>query len=472
MPIQGRRLRFVTSGLLGLLCCVSLALVLIGCGGDSSSSGQSLNQEIFSTTEAYVEQFYPLWFTYYQSQYQKQFGGSLNHLVGPDTISPIYQLVVAINDDTLYANSFVDLTAQPLIVTIPSTPVTYSILTLDPYGNIINNAIPPGIPGTYGLTGPGYTGTLPAGVTPIPMPLNFFALIFRADRYSSTNVDQTTEADTFRRSLMTQPLSDYLINPSGGAAGIIPVSNFAIPFKTAADTLLKDAPITFLKQLQVAVESSNTPPLSSDSLALSNEFNRLFGDGTFSSISTEAAFSSGAQSAHNAIINTYLDNTGPTNWITFTNIGNWGTNYLDRAAIAEYIQFANGHETAAYYQTFKDSTGAALDGSTSNYVLTFPAGQIPQAGRFWSVTAYTPNSIELIPNSANKYLVARYSPGLVTNPDGSISIYMSQELPAGVPEANWLPTRNGPFNIMLRVYGPEGSVKDNTYVPPAIVKIK
>ena len=36
--------------------------------------------------------------------------------------------------------------------------------------------------------------------------------------------------------------------------------------------------------------------------------------------------------------------------------------------------------------------------------------------------------------------------------------------------ANWLPIPPGAFNIMLRVYGPEGTVKDNTYVPPGIRK--
>ena len=103
--------------------------------------------------------------------------------------------------------------------------------------------------------------------------------------------------------------------------------------------------------------------------------------------------------------------------------------------------------------------------------MTFPSGQIPQAKRFWSVTAYTPNSIELIDNSADKYAVASYTPGLVTNPDGSISIYMAQQLPKAVPEANWLPVPDGPFNVMLRVYGPEGSVADNTYIPPAITAL-
>jgi hypothetical protein len=47
---------------------------------------------------------------------------------------------------------------------------------------------------------------------------------------------------------------------------------------------------------------------------------------------------------------------------------------------------------------------------------------------------------------------------------------MARVLPAGVPMANWLPIPRGPFNIMLRVYGPEGTVEDNTYVPPGIEK--
>jgi len=76
---------------------------------------------------AYVAQFYSLWFTYYQSQL-----GTFNRLAGPDKISPIYHFVVLINDDTLYAGSFLDLTTEPAILTIPATAATYSILNLTP----------------------------------------------------------------------------------------------------------------------------------------------------------------------------------------------------------------------------------------------------------------------------------------------------------------------------------------------------
>jgi hypothetical protein len=74
-------------------------------------------------------------------------------------------------------------------------------------------------------------------------------------------------------------------------------------------------------------------------------------------------------------------------------------------------------------------------------------------------------------NAADKYMVVSYTPRLQTNADGAPSVYMALELPEGVPEANWLPVPHGPFNIMLRVYGPERSVADNTYVSPAIARL-
>jgi hypothetical protein len=184
-------------------------------------------------------------------------------------------------------------------------------------------------------------------------------------------------------------------------------------------------------------------------------------------------FSDGAQAAHELILDRYLTHTDwastPTNWIHFTNIGDWGNQVVERSSITEFLQYANGINSAAYYHVFKDANGNPLDGSNpQGYVLTFPPGQQPEAMRFWSVTAYTPEAIELVPNPANKYAVASYTKGLQSNSEGSLSIYMAQQLPAGVPMANWLPIPPGAFNIMLRVYGPEGSVKDNTYIPPGI----
>ena len=152
----------------------------------------------------------------------------------------------------------------------------------------------------------------------------------------------------------------------------------------------------------------------------------------------------------------------------FDDIGAWGTRYADRSATTAYLQYSNTLDTAAYFQAFRDGSGAPLDASSHGFVLTFAKRQLPRAKRFWSLTAYLPKSITLVRNRARKYLVASYTSGLRASRDGSISIYMSPSKPAGVPQANWLPVPAGPFNVVLRVYGPKGRAADGTYVPPAI----
>ena len=122
-------------------------------------------------------------FTYYQTSF-----GTPNRLVGPNKISPIYHYVVAINNDTVYASSFLDLSMEPVILTIPPTPVNYSVLTLDRYCDIFHSELPANTSGTYALYGPGFDpNNLPITVTPVPLPFNYMALIFRADRFKLVN---------------------------------------------------------------------------------------------------------------------------------------------------------------------------------------------------------------------------------------------------------------------------------------------
>jgi hypothetical protein len=232
-------------------------------------------------------------------------------------------------------------------------------------------------------------------------------------------------------------------------------------------------PIRFLKQIQVAVASPQTPPLTRAQQELSARFNTMFGDGENLSSSDRHDLRQGARFGHQMILNHYQNSSGVNNWIHFTNIGAWGKQSLDRAAITEYIQYGNSQATAAYYHTFKDGKGRSLDGTDPRgYELHFAADELPEASRFWSVTAYTPAAVELVKNTADKYVVASYTRGLRYNRDGSLTIVLARALPDGVRKANWLPVPKGAFNIMLRVYGPEGSVADDTYVPPAIARRK
>ena len=422
----------------------------------SSSAPNAARSGAFATAERYVVTFYPLWFSHAQAA-----AASSNRMVSPDRMGPLWHEVVAPNDDTYYGCTYLYLAQEPVVLTIPSTRATWSLLSTDAYGGVYDTGI--SASGVYAFTGPGWSGTLPSGMTQIKMPTNFSNMIIRSDKFSATGQNQEAEAQRFRSSFACETLSEYETDPPGPHTKLYPLAAYSFPFKTHADNLIASDPMKFLKALQTAVASSNTPPLSKADQALSNAFDAYFD----ASNPDTAALSAGARKAHEMIVNAYLSNTGKTKWITFSTIGTTWSD-LVRSAITEFIQYGNSHATAAYYQTFDDGSGAALDASRHGYVLTFTKKQIPQAKRFWSLTAYIPDSITLYKNALNKYLVGSYTPGLQAGKDGSISIYMSPQRPNGVAAANWLPVPNGPFNVMLRVYGPEGTVESGTYVPPAV----
>jgi hypothetical protein len=416
----------------------------------------------FNTTFNYVVTFYPRWFTFLQA-------ASSNRLIGPNRISPLYHAVVAINVDTLYASAYFSLADGPVIVKIPSTTDIYSVLMLDEYGNVLPGitAAQPGQPGAdYALTGPGYDKGLPEGVIQIQPGVNNGAIIFRADKYiknGNTYQDMRQEADTFRRGLCITTPSLYPACPRNGMTTIAPELLFAIPYKRLAVTAIASDPILFLKTLQTAVLSPKTQPFTPDEQTLSDQFNAFF-----SNPANWPQMAAATKAAHADIDDNYLTNYWRgTNWIHFTDIAEWfdPSQYLDRSSVTDYIQYGNNIDAASYYHAFVDGGGIPLDGSAHKYVLTFRKGKQPMVKRFWSVTAYLPVSIELVPNLAGKYAVASYTPGLVTAPDGSVTIVMAAEKPDGVLAPNWLPIPKGPFNILLRAYGPEDA---DTYVPPPI----
>jgi hypothetical protein len=451
-----RRLATLVIGLALAACSTgNAAMTPTAANAGAERAGGNLSGAA-ATAYAYVVTFYPLWFTYNQHLH-----ATTNRPVGPVRMGPLYQEVVAPNDDTLYASSYLELSAQPVILTIPRSKVLWSLLSTDPYGDVNDTGIASS--GLYALTGPGWSGTLPSGATQVKIPTSFSQLIIRADKYSENGSDRHVQADEFRRAIHIATLSDYNSNPDTGKTLIVPLAALSIPYKTIADDTIKSDPMKFLKGLQTAVHSTNTPPLDAKDKALSAQFDALLDAANPDTV----ALSAGARQAHAAIVNCYLSATGTTKWVTFDDIGTTWTD-LQRSAITEFLQYGNNISAAAYYQAFADGKGVALNGSQHSYAIRFPKNQIPQAKRFWSITAYTPNSITLISNAANKYVVGSYTPGLQKNKDGSITVYIAPSLPTGAPAANWLPSATGPFNVMLRVYGPQGNTVSGTYVPPAV----
>jgi hypothetical protein len=423
----------------------------------------------FSVAENYTIRYYPRFMTYVQQSL-----GGFNRLAGPNRVGPLYGYVVSINVDTLYASFFLDLSGGPQIFTIPKTDVTYSLLTLDVFGDAFQTSINPQTPGTYGLVLDGWKGTLPPGVTKITVPYPVTTWIIRADKYGATGQNQIHQAGVFRRTLRLAALPDYQNKPRSGATQIVPQAAFALRMKAVADDAVRFHTAHFFRVVQAALNSSATHPLSASDRQLSRQFNGLFAAANAAARHGNpgplAQMINGARAAHAMIIHRWQSHTDANNWIYFRNFANWHTAYLDRAAGNEYIQYGNNASAAGYYNAFTDGNGAPLNGAkVPAYQLTFTKDQIPQADRFWSLTAYLPRGNTLVPNAARKYEVARFTPGLVTNPDGSITIYLQATPPPAALRANWLPIPRGPFDVLLRVYGPDGNTSPGAkYIPPKI----
>ena len=122
-----------------------------------------------------------------------------------------------------------------------------------------------------------------------------------------------------------------------------------------------------------------------------------------------------------------------------------------------------------YIGTYKDSGGNWLSGEHT-YRMHLPK-DVP-ANMFWSLTVYDNETRSLIQNDLGRPLVGSVH-GAKANADGSFDLYFGPGLPADVPEENWVQTKPGEgWFVYLRLYGPEQSYFDKTWVPGDAVKLK
>jgi hypothetical protein len=147
--------------------------------------------------------------------------------------------------------------------------------------------------------------------------------------------------------------------------------------------------------------------------------------------------------------------------------------FARRAAAAMAGIYGNDAVEALYPMLAADSDGNKPDTGVNNYTLTFPAGMLPPAKAFWSVTMYDGKTQLLIDNPIKRYLInSPMLPDLKKNPDGSLTLLIQKESPGPDKESNWLPAPNGPAYIVMRIYWPEAPALDGTWKPPAVQAVK
>jgi hypothetical protein len=438
----------------------------------------------YSTTLNYVIRFRARFASWFVQRAIETIGGA-NSIVAARTgssglLGPPVRFIPGPNVDTVYgAANDLDLSKGPQILTVPPTTSRFSVADIDVWGDYFTAV--PAQPGTYALALPSWHGTLPHGVTRVNIPYPVTMLVLRADRYAHDGANTIASSRAFVAGLHLASLPAYKANPASGPTKFVRQAALAASTKLANDRLARYTPTLYLKTLQNAMHSASTRPLTASDMAVSNSFDAVFA-------AAQRALRHGnpvplvqmgraARNAQKIIASSFMSHTiGASDWIYYNNIGQFGTDYLARDAITEYAWISNTPNTATYWFAYADACGATLNARTA-YRLTFSKAQIPDAQRFWSMTAYTPPAVALIqwpgvspfPPSAKN--VAAYTPGLVTSPNGSITIYIQRKAPANRSlNPNWLPTpASGPFAVWLRVYGPTGNTAlDKHYIPPAL----
>lgn len=398
-------------------------------------------------------------------------GAPVNQFVhAPAFPSPDSRDVVRPNNDTLYSLAWLDVSVEPVILELPEIRDRYYLIPLlDAWTNVFAAYSPrssePG-PKTVAIVGPNWQGTLPASVERVNSPTNTVWILGRTQTNSEADYAAVSE---IQQQYKLSPLSLWQTGTPPGPGSVDPSLDTTLtPDRQVA--ALDGA--SFFEQLAELLKKN--PPIGGQDDEMVGKLNRL---GIIPGQSFNAATASAeVQSAMAAapepsltLIQLNAVNLGEqvNNWLAAYDLGVYGDEYLKRATTALVGLGANEAADALYPSTAKDSRGDALVGSNF-YRLRFPVGETPPVNAFWSVTLYDSDGF-FVENPIDRYSLGSRNT-LTTNADGSVDVLLQNQGPAYLQE-NWLPTPLTEFNLLLRMYYPQNSVLDQTWVPPAIERL-
>src|SRR6195256_3026324 len=383
------------------------------------------------------------------------------------------------NSDTPYSLLWLDLRAEPMVLSVPAVEKSryYSVMLCDGntfnYGYIGTRATGPDA-GDYLVVGPDWKGETPPGIKKaFRSSTQFSAAAHATQLFNPADMPNVVK---IQAGYKVQPLSAYLKQPPPPAA---PAVNFPKIDKEMVKT-------NFFEYLDFALQFAPPGPEEKDIRAKLARIGIGAGKSfDFKDLSLEHKAEVGlGMKDGDAKVEQYLA-TGQKNisgWKVGSLFGDrafFNGDWLRRAAAAKGGIYGNDAVEAMYPMTKTLADGEALDGSKHDYTITFPAGQLPPVNSFWSVTMYDGKSQLLIKNPINRYLInSPMLPDMKKNEDGSLTLYIQKDSPGADKEANWLPAPNDTIYLVMRLYWPKTEAPsilpagEGTWKPPGIVKVK
>jgi hypothetical protein len=384
-----------------------------------------------------------------------------------------FKNVVRANVDTLYSSAFLDLSSEPLVLSAPDTGGRYYLLPmLDAWTNVFAT---PGArttgtkAGSFAITGPNWTGNLPAGVQEIKSPTN---MVWILGRTQTNGPADYPAVHAIQAGFKLVPLSLFGKQYVALEGVVDPDADMKTP---PVEEFQRMTGVEFLTAL-ARLLTSNPPPDTDAPMLEKLAMIGVIPGQIFDPSKLDPTVAKGLEGIVSRAIATLHEQakamgSAVNGWrIPKMDIGAFGIDYDTRAFIALIALGANLPADSLYPTTFVDGEGKPLNGA-NRYVLHFDAGLTPPVNAFWSVTMYDPQSF-FVDNSIDRYAISSWML-LKRNNDGSLDIYIQHDSPGADKEANWLPAPDGGFNITMRMYWPKDSpsIIDGSWRPPAVHKV-
>jgi hypothetical protein len=379
-----------------------------------------------------------------------------------------FKLVARPNFDTLYSWAWLDLSKEPMIVSVPETAGRYYLLAMMDLWSDVFAVVGTRTTGTeaghYALVAPGWRGQLPAGVARIDAPT---PTVWLLGRTLANGVKDYAAAHAVQAGYHLTPLSQW-----GGETHPQPATfDPSIDMKTPPPRQVALMPAQTFFTLGMALLHREGAHLADQPILARMRRIGLSGDEAFDFSALplpirqvlERAAAEGLQLT--AVMKSSMGHE-VNGWRVDTDtMGMYGTSYLKRAIVARILPAANLPEDAVYPSTSVDVEGAQLDGRNRS-VIRFEPGQLPPVDAFWSITLYDSDGYA-VENPLERYAIGDRD-GLVPNADGSLEIMLAAADPGPDKRTNWLPAPAGPFNLVMRLYSPKRSVIDGSWQPPGV----
>ena len=373
------------------------------------------------------------------------------------------------NTDTLYSVAWLDLTTEPMVLSVPAIDRYYTMqiagFSSDNFAYVGTRTTGTNA-GNYLIAGPDWVGPCPPNVTPLTNSSTPYALIM--GRTLVYDVNDLTNVYAIQAQYQLTPLSDW------GTTNVPPDDrNVWVPY-TSTDGLAA------WRTMNRAM--TENPPNVPSQKGLVDYFAQI-GVGPNQDVDqvddiTKAGLRDAAIDGW-IMINQFVTNPPSSYFVTNGWIcpppdnGRAGqsNDFMMRAGGQSFLGIVNHDPQEAVYLVTagRDASGQPTSGA-NNYTITFPSNGLPDVGAFWSITMYGADN-NLVSNAINRYKIGTYpTNGLTFNADGTLTIYVQHAPPPADKLSNWLPAPAGGFHLNMRLYLPASAIVNQTWGPPPILR--